>query len=128
MRRAFGPLEPAAVIPRNPTREPLQRGERRATVYFDVRSPILAATWHAPATGHPDGEALDVASLVLSGGRSSRLYRGLVYENPDIRTKVTLPRVIGAEEGVNYRTVPFRQEPDGRGDHMRAKVKTRRRA
>jgi zinc protease len=80
VRRAFARLEPAAEIPRNPTREPPQRGERRATVYFDVRSPILAATWHAPATGHPDGEALDVASLVLSGGRSSRLYRGLVYE------------------------------------------------
>ena len=79
VRRAFGRFEPASVIPRNPTREPPQRGERRATVYFDVRSPILAATWHAPKSGHPDGEALDVASLVLSGGRSSRLYRGLVY-------------------------------------------------
>lgn len=80
VRRAFGRLAPAREIPRNPTREPPQRGERRATVYFDVRSPILAATWHAPQTGHPDGEALDVASLVLSGGRSSRLYRGLVYD------------------------------------------------
>jgi len=80
VRRAFGRLERVEPIPRNPTREPPQRGERRATVYFDVRSPILAATWHAPRSGHPDGEALDVASLVLSGGRSSRLYRGLVYE------------------------------------------------
>jgi predicted Zn-dependent peptidase len=80
VRRSFGTLEAVDAIPRNPTREPPQRGERRARVYFDVRSPILAATWHAPASGHPDGEALDVASLVLSGGRSSRLYRGLVYE------------------------------------------------
>jgi zinc protease len=80
VRRAFARLEPVATIPRNPTREPPQRGERRAQVYFDVRGPILAVTWQAPATGHPDGEALDVASLVLSGGRSSRLYRGLVYE------------------------------------------------
>jgi predicted Zn-dependent peptidase len=80
VRRAFGRLEPAPAIPRNPTREPPQRGQRRATVYFDVRSPILAATWHAPKSGDPDGEALDVASLVLSGGRSSRLYRGLVYD------------------------------------------------
>ena len=55
-------------------------------------------------------------------------YRGLISDSPEIRTKVTLPRVIGAEEGVNYRTVPFRQEPDGRGNHMRAKIKTRRRA
>ncbi|MEB2344269.1 MAG: pitrilysin family protein [Deltaproteobacteria bacterium] len=80
MRRSFGGLPRVEPIPRNPTREPPQRGERRETVYFDVRSPILAATWHAPESGHPDGPALDVASLVLSGGRSSRLYRGLVYE------------------------------------------------
>ncbi len=80
IRRSFGRLEPVADIPRSPTQEPEQRGERRAIVYFDLRSPILAAAWHAPATGHPDAEALDVASLVLSGGSSSRVYRKLVYE------------------------------------------------
>ena len=80
IRKAFGRLEPAADIPRSPTKEPEQRGERRAEVLFDLRSPILAAAWHAPPTGHPDAEALDVASLVLSGGRSSRVYRKLVYD------------------------------------------------
>jgi predicted Zn-dependent peptidase len=80
VRRLFGGLEPVAHIPRSPTREPEQRGERRQVVYFDVRSPILAAAWHAPAVGHADAEPLDVASLVLSGGRSSRLYRRLVYD------------------------------------------------
>jgi predicted Zn-dependent peptidase len=80
IRKSFGRLRPAAEIPRNPTLEPEQRGERRASVRFDVRGPILAAAWHAPAAGHPDAEALDVASQILSGGRSSRLYRQLVYE------------------------------------------------
>mgnify|MGYP000733016706 CR=1 FL=1 len=49
-----------------------QDGERRATVYFDVRSPLLAAAWHAPPTGHSDAEALDAMSQILSAGRSSR--------------------------------------------------------
>ena len=79
IRRTFGKLEPVE-IPRNPTQEPEQDGERRATVYFDLRGPILAAAWHAPKTGHEDGEALDVLSTILSTGRSSRLYRKLVYE------------------------------------------------
>jgi zinc protease len=57
-----------------------QRGERRATVRYDVAAPVLAAAWHAPAAGHPDAEALDVAGQILSAGRSSRLYRRLVYE------------------------------------------------
>jgi zinc protease len=80
IRLALGPLEPSEVIPRNPTKEPPQDGERRQVILFDLRSPILTAAWHAPPTGHPDAEALDVASLILSGGRSSRLYRRLVYE------------------------------------------------
>jgi predicted Zn-dependent peptidase len=79
VERAFGGLEPAE-IPRNPTQEPPQRGPRRAVVHHEVRSPILAIAWPAPAAGHADADALDVASLVLSGGRSSRLYRRLVYE------------------------------------------------
>jgi len=80
VERVFGPLEPAKEIPRNPTTEPPQHGERRSTVLFDVRSPTVAAAWHAPAAGHPDGPALDVAGQVLSAGRSSRLYRRLVYQ------------------------------------------------
>ena len=80
VREAFGALAAVEPIPRNPTREPEQRGERRQLVHMDVRSPILAGAWHAPAAGHADAEPLDVASQVLSGGRSSRLYRRLVYE------------------------------------------------
>lgn len=80
VRKHFGSLEAAASIPRNPTEEPEQSGARRSTVHFDVRSPIFAAAWHAPPSGHPDAEALDVASMILSSGRTSRLYRRLVYD------------------------------------------------
>lgn len=79
LRRTFGRLNPSK-IRRNPTVEPEQRGERRSIVRFDARAPILAAGWHAPPTGHADGEALDVLSQILSDGRSSRLYRSLVYD------------------------------------------------
>jgi len=80
IRRSFGRLEPSPALPRNTTAVEPQRGERRADVFFEVNTPLLMAGWHAPATGHPDGEALDVASMILSGGRTSRLYRSLVYE------------------------------------------------
>ena len=46
------------------------------------QGPIVAMAWHAPATGHADAEALDVASEILSSGRTSRLYRALVYDEP----------------------------------------------
>ena len=80
VRRAFGPLEPR-VVPRNPRTEPEQRGMRRTTVHFDVRGPVLMTAWHAPPSGHADAEALDVASQILSGGRSSRLYRALIDDS-----------------------------------------------
>lgn len=80
IRRRFGVLRAADEIPRSPTTVVAQSGERRADVFFDVKIPLLFAGWHTPPTGHADGEALDVASQILSGGRSSRLYRSLVYE------------------------------------------------
>jgi predicted Zn-dependent peptidase len=80
LQRTFGRLPRGAEIERRPTEEPEQRGERRAVVHFDLRSPLLTAGWHAPRTGDEDAEALDVAGQILSAGRSSRLYRSLVYE------------------------------------------------
>jgi len=80
VERAFGGIRTAPSIPRNPSKVVEQRGERRATIRYDARSPLLYAAWHAPESGHPDGDALDVTSQILSAGRSSRLYRALVYE------------------------------------------------
>jgi zinc protease len=80
IERHMGDLPSAERIPRNPTVEPEQDGERRGVVYFDVRAPILAAAWHAPAAGDPDAPALDVLSVILSSGLTSRLHRRLVYE------------------------------------------------
>ena len=80
LRRTFGAMEPAETIPRNPTTEPDQDGERRSVVHFQARSAIVSAAYHAPPSGHPDGAALDVAGQILSAGRSSRMYRRLVYD------------------------------------------------
>ncbi len=80
IRESFGDLVPVAEIPRYRTREPRQRGMRRAEVHFDVRAPVLFAAWQTPPAGHPDVEALDVVSEILTGGRSSRVYRRLIHE------------------------------------------------
>jgi len=82
LERELGGLRKAERIERNPTEEPPQLGERRATVHFEVAGPVVAMAWHAPAIGHADADALDVASEILSSGRTSRLYRALVYDEP----------------------------------------------
>jgi zinc protease len=82
LRRHLGGLRRAAIVERNPTEEPAQSGERRAVVRFEVAGPIVAMAWHAPARGDADADALDAASEILSSGRTSRLYRALVYDQP----------------------------------------------
>jgi zinc protease len=42
--------------------------------------PFLLMFYHAPNLNHPDNFALDVLTVVLAGGRSSRLYHDLVYQ------------------------------------------------
>jgi predicted Zn-dependent peptidase len=81
VEKEFGGLRRAESIPRNPGKVVKQRGERRARIKVDARIQLVYGAWHAPAAGHPDGDALDVASQILSAGRSSRLYRQLVYED-----------------------------------------------
>jgi len=82
VEKHFGALRSAATIPRNPQEEPLQDGERRAVAHFPVQAPIVLAGFPAPATGHVDSDALDVAAGVLASGRTSRLYRKMVFDAP----------------------------------------------
>ncbi|HEY0784205.1 MAG TPA: pitrilysin family protein, partial [Thermoanaerobaculia bacterium] len=77
----FGPIPKGKPIPRSYAAEPAQHEERR-TVVYDSRAPLPAVilAYHVPKDGDPDLYALQVAARILSSGRSSRLYRKLVYE------------------------------------------------
>ena len=63
-----------------PYSEPEQRGERRVFLKKEAELPFLIAAYHVPRFPHEDSYALDVLNLILSGGKSSRLYQSLVYE------------------------------------------------
>jgi zinc protease len=45
-----------------------------------VELPRLYMAWHSPALFEKDDAELDLAAEVLAGGKTSRLYRTLVYE------------------------------------------------
>jgi zinc protease len=45
-----------------------------------VQLPRLRLAWHTPALFAPGDADLDLAAHVLGGGKSSRLYRALVFE------------------------------------------------
>ncbi len=68
------------IIPIVTTQEPKQNGKRRVEYYKPNVKPTLIAGYHIPAIGHPDLYVLDIIEVILSGGKSSRLYEKLVYE------------------------------------------------
>ena len=73
-------------VPRGPavTRRPPPAVTLSADVYVTledrVQLPRVYDTWHTVRAFAPDDAALDVLADILAGGRSSRLYKRLVYE------------------------------------------------
>ncbi len=60
--------------------EPPQRGEKRIYVKKEAELPYLLISYHVPPFPHEDSFALEVMSMILSAGKSSRLYRNIVDE------------------------------------------------
>jgi zinc protease len=77
----FGPIPQGKPIPRDIPKEPAQTAERRTTDYHpNTPLPAVMFIYHVPQAGHPETYALEVASNILSGGESSRLYKRMVYD------------------------------------------------
>ncbi len=62
------------------TREPKQEGPRSTTIHAQSQ-PVLLIGYHKPSALHDDDAVFDAVQDVLSGGRTSRIYRSLVQEN-----------------------------------------------
>lgn len=76
-----GLARPADPIPRVTAVEPPRTGAKDVTTYGpNVPLPAVIMTFPAPAAADPDAPALEVASAILSSGKSSRLYHDLVYQ------------------------------------------------
>ncbi len=86
-RKYLGSVPPGESPPPVGIREPAQRRERRVEVVFDAEE-SLRIGWRVPSAVHEDGPALAMLASVLTGGRSSRIYRRLVLVDR-IATSVT---------------------------------------
>jgi zinc protease len=60
--------------------EPIQQGRRDTHQEFATELTRLSLAWHIPEVTHPDVPALDLLSIILGEGRSSRLYRRIREE------------------------------------------------
>lgn len=80
IRDAFQDIPPSESGKRLVFEEPEQRGERRVVLKRDAELPFLIVAYRVPSFPHEDSYALDVLRVLLSAGKSSRLYQSLVYE------------------------------------------------
>ncbi|MFQ5897310.1 MAG: M16 family metallopeptidase [Candidatus Methylomirabilia bacterium] len=80
IKRQFGAVPRGPAPPPVTAVEPPQQGERRVTVRKEARLPAVYIGYHVPNFRSADAAALDLLSVVLSGGRASRLWKRLVYE------------------------------------------------
>jgi predicted Zn-dependent peptidase len=75
----FGKIPPQEIPEMPGDEEPKQAGERRLNVEFDAYPQVLIG-FHKPTMPHFDDYVFDVIDMILSSGRTSRLYKSLVEE------------------------------------------------
>jgi predicted Zn-dependent peptidase len=79
--KLFGTL-PRGKTPSHATAEPVRLDEvRRATFRDRVQFAKVYLVYHSPAHFKPGDAEMDLSASVLADGKSSRLYRRLVYED-----------------------------------------------
>jgi zinc protease len=81
IKAAFSGIEAAEPSWFPAPEEPLQKGERRVYLKREAELPYILALYHVPSFLDEDSCALEVLAMVLSGGKSSRLYKSLVYND-----------------------------------------------
>jgi zinc protease len=76
----FGPLKRGAPVPKITAVTPPITAERRAVIHDQVELPRVYMAWLTSPIFKPGDADADLASDILGGGKSSRLYKKLVYE------------------------------------------------
>ncbi|MGA9670597.1 MAG: pitrilysin family protein [Terracidiphilus sp.] len=80
IEKYFGPIPMGPTVPVTPVVIPAITSERRTVITDTVQLPKVILAWLSAAAFTPGDAEADVASASLGGGKSSRLYRELVYK------------------------------------------------
>jgi predicted Zn-dependent peptidase len=79
IEKYFGRLPKAPAPEALRTIEPPQLAERAVTLR-ETSQPLYMEGYHRPAATHPDDDTYDVIAMLMSNGRTSRLYQSLVRD------------------------------------------------
>ncbi len=80
VEKYFGSIAAGPAVPKPATELPAITSERRLTVTDVIELPRVYMAWHAPRIFQPGDIDAELMARILGGGKSSRLYKKLVYE------------------------------------------------
>jgi zinc protease len=80
VQKYFGPLKRGEEVPKIQARTPPIAPQRRIVVQDNVQLPRVYMGWLTSPIFKPGDAEADLTAAILGGGKSSRLYRKLVYE------------------------------------------------
>jgi len=81
VERYFGDIPPGPPLDRPSAWVAKRTGEQRQELQDRVPQARVYLSWNTPAWGDPDGDLLDFVGQVLTSGKTSRLYKRLVYDD-----------------------------------------------
>ena len=119
VKKHFGKISPSASSSVHPTlpEEPPQAELRSGTVEADVPSPVIYLQYRTPGRLDHNYQALDVATFLLGGGRSSYLYRKLIRDT-ELFTEVSA----GMNDTYDYAGVYIEARPSEEVDYAMARM------
>src|SRR5438270_3381316 len=80
VEKYFGPLKRGEEVPKITAKTPPITTEKRAVIQDNVQLPRVYEAWLTSPIFKPGDAEADLTATVLGGGKSSRLYKKLVYE------------------------------------------------
>jgi zinc protease len=80
LEKYFGPIPKGPPVDKVTVTTPAITSERRVTITDTVQLPRVSLAWLTPLAYQPGDAETDLFVSILGGGKSSRLYRKLVYE------------------------------------------------
>jgi zinc protease len=80
VEKYFGPLKRGEDVPKIKAKTPPITSERRAIIQDNVQLPRVYMAWLTSPIYKPGDAEADLGATILGGGKSSRLYKKLVYE------------------------------------------------
>src|SRR4029079_4889944 len=86
VEKYFGPFKKGGAVPKPSAETPKITAERRAVVKDRVELPKVYMAWVTSPFFKPGDADADIAATVLGGGKSSRLYKSLVYDKQIAQT------------------------------------------